>query len=719
MIPRPLILAALVAVPLLVAVTVLSLAVVRSDQAETSAAQVRLALWRLDAQAGALLVAEASAAPEAYRAFHVTEGLGGRRALVPSPLLALPQEPVLLHVQIGTDGTLTSPQVPDPAQRAAALAGHTTAGDLALAQQRLTALDALAHRRPERLVALVAALPALPSRSAALFTMPDSTDAATIRRDVEQLNPAPVGGMVATPFSAPVQEPPVTMKEALEQKQVDAQPDPLTSLTAQRQGEAVQALDNDFQQRAASTQFNQNLGNRNSLRAQRPEVPAPLIARQETAQDEQAGSRQRGLKATKSEDSTRDKAAGGPVGAADGAIDHPPVASRPAVAMAAAPTAVPVTRPAITAKAAPAARPGSAAAAAEPVINRPAEAGPMQAQWLDGQLLLMRRARIGTQVVAQAAVVDWPRCRHQLLTAITDLLPAADLATAAGDEAPELRLAALPVRLVPGSGIIQPLRPAAWWTLLAAWLGTLIGITGTATLLTMAHRLGERRAAFVSAVTHELRTPLTSMRLHADLLADPRIANDPDKRAGRIAVLRAEAGRLAHLIDNVLDYARLERRRPPSPRAVVLAELLTPLVPRLGERLAAAGLALTCAELPAATVRCDAAAVERILFNLADNAAKYATNATDRTVMLRVLIADRRLELRLRDHGPGVAADVRARLFVPFARSAEAAAGHAPGVGLGLALCRRLARAQGGDLRLDEPADGQGTEAVLTLPLAG
>jgi signal transduction histidine kinase len=349
----------------------------------------------------------------------------------------------------------------------------------------------------------------------------------------------------------------------------------------------------------------------------------------------------------------------------------------------------------------------------------PAKAGPMQAHWLDDHLLLMRRARLEGRQVAQAAVVDWPLLRSQLIAEVQDILPGAGLVPATAADALELRLAALPVRLDPGTPAATELRPAARWTLAAAWLGTAIGMAGAALLLTLAHRLGERRATFVSAVTHELRTPLTSMRLHADLLADQRIANDPHKRAGRIAVLRSEAGRLAHLIDNVLDYARLERRKPPAPKRVVLSELIEPLLPRLSERLAAAGLALECQPLPAATVSCDQAAVERILANLADNAAKYAAQAEDPSVVLRVLIADRRLELRLRDHGPGLAPDVRERLFVPFARSAEAAAGNAPGVGLGLALCRRLARAQGGDLRLDEPADGSGVEVVLTLPLAG
>mgnify|MGYP000184993048 CR=1 FL=1 len=75
-------------------------------------------------------------------------------------------------------------------------------------------------------------------------------------------------------------------------------------------------------------------------------------------------------------------------------------------------------------------------------------------------------------------------------------------------------------------------------------------------------------------MTHELRTSLTALRLHGDLLADARIANDPVRRAAPVNAVRDGPARLAHLIDNVLDYARLERRRPPTPREVTLDSLL-------------------------------------------------------------------------------------------------------------------------------------------------
>ena len=103
-----------------------------------------------------------------------------------------------------------------------------------------------------------------------------------------------------------------------------------------------------------------------------------------------------------------------------------------------------------------------------------------------------------------------------------------------------------------------------------------------------------------------------------------------------------------------------------------------------------------------ANVRVDLSVVDQILSNLVDNAIKYAGSAADRRIHLEVEPAGRWLALIVRDHGPGLPPGVIRTLFRPFSKSAHDAAHSAPGVGLGLALSRRLARALGGDLRLIE-----------------
>ena len=115
-------------------------------------------------------------------------------------------------------------------------------------------------------------------------------------------------------------------------------------------------------------------------------------------------------------------------------------------------------------------------------------------------------------------------------------------------------------------------------------------------------------------------------------------------------------------------------------------------------------------------MRANALALEQILFNLVDNACKYAAAATDRTIHLSATSDDAAVFLRVRDHGPGIRAGA-ARIFHPFKKSVQEAANTAPGLGLGLALSRRLARSMGGDLRVD-PAVTDGAGFILTLPRA-
>jgi len=116
-------------------------------------------------------------------------------------------------------------------------------------------------------------------------------------------------------------------------------------------------------------------------------------------------------------------------------------------------------------------------------------------------------------------------------------------------------------------------------------------------------------------------------------------------------------------------------------------------------------------------VHVDVSAVEQILFNLVDNACKYGvTGATEKLIHLEALPHGRFAMLRVRDHGQGISAEGAKRLFTPFSKSAREAAHTAPGVGLGLALCRRLSRSLGGDLRLDETVTN-GACFELRLPI--
>jgi signal transduction histidine kinase len=336
-------------------------------------------------------------------------------------------------------------------------------------------------------------------------------------------------------------------------------------------------------------------------------------------------------------------------------------------------------------------------------------------------LLLVRRVSISGADYAQGCWLNWNELRPWLLDTVSDLLPAAslepvDAATPAGGG--ERRLAGLPIRLVasPAGAITEPRSPQVWMPLVVAWSCVLLAALAVGVVLFGTVALSERRAAFVSAVTHELRTPLTTFRIYTEMLAGGMVHNT-EKRQGYLATLHTEALRLGHLVENVLAYARLERNRAPICRErISLPDFLARVAERFKERAEQAGMEL--AVEAAAVYRSDgsaptshallvdAQALEQILFNLIDNACKYAQASTDRRIHLRVSQVARAIEFQVRDHGHGLGPAERRRLFRPFHKSAREAADTAPGVGLGLALSRRLAHAIGGELRLAPCDDG-------------
>lgn len=344
--------------------------------------------------------------------------------------------------------------------------------------------------------------------------------------------------------------------------------------------------------------------------------------------------------------------------------------------------------------------------------------------WLGERLLFARRVAVGAEEYVQGCWLNWSAIKERLLGEVRDLLPEANLEpappTASNDDA--RTLAALPARLMPGALEDDDGNGLSAYeiALIGGWTCFLFAAVGAALLLRGTVALSERRAAFVSSVTHELRTPLTTFRMYTEMLSEEMVP-EKEKRHRYLATLQAESERLTHLVENVLAYARIERKRHENHvRNVTLDELLTRATERPLRRAQQAGMVLRTEvplEVLSQTVRADPSAVEQILFNLVDNACKYAVAASDRTIHLEAARDGRRLALRIRDHGPGISRREARRLFRPFSKSARDAAHSAPGVGLGLTLSRRLARQMGGDLRID-PHFPAGACFELSLPLA-
>ena len=340
--------------------------------------------------------------------------------------------------------------------------------------------------------------------------------------------------------------------------------------------------------------------------------------------------------------------------------------------------------------------------------------------WIGDKLLFAHRVQRGKETVVQGCWLDWPALRTQLLAEVADLFPAADLVAIENEEQIAGRvLATLPVRLLVPPPLVEP---PTWspirQALAVAWGCLALAAGAAAWLLLGVVTLSERRAAFVSAVTHELRTPLTTFRMYADMLAAD-IVTSPEQRQRYLETLCVEADRLTHLVDNVLLYARLERASPGKNRvSVSVDEIVERFTSRLADRAQQAefNLVVECDEaVRAQKLFTDPAAIEQIVFNLLDNACKYAVLADDKSIVLAVVVRGQHLELSVRDFGAGLSPSARRRLFQPFSKTSEEAAVSAPGVGLGLALCKRLALDLGG--RLTFAPASPGARFLLQLPL--
>lgn len=353
------------------------------------------------------------------------------------------------------------------------------------------------------------------------------------------------------------------------------------------------------------------------------------------------------------------------------------------------------------------------------------EVGEMRAIWLGHELLLVRKVMLKGGLRMQGVWLDWPMLEERLLAAVKDLLPAARLLPIHRLEAREdsMALVTLPARLAPGAlAVTLPGgedKSGLKTALLLAWVCIIAAAVAIAIVLYRAMQLSERRAAFVSAVTHELRTPLTTFRLYSEMLADGMVPEGETRKA-YLRILCEESTRLMHLVENVLSFSRIERGRAAvRMESVGVQELFDRLSPRLRQRCDSAGLALVIeaqSSTELARAKMDAMAVEQILFNLTDNACKYAAPDSECRELKVTAKADRDwISMEVQDFGPGLPRDQMRRLFQPFSKSATEAAHTAPGVGLGLALSRRLAREMGGDLCFEERT-GRGATFCLRLP---
>jgi signal transduction histidine kinase len=221
-------------------------------------------------------------------------------------------------------------------------------------------------------------------------------------------------------------------------------------------------------------------------------------------------------------------------------------------------------------------------------------------------------------------------------------------------------------------------------------------------------------------MSHELRTPLNAIAGHAQLI-DMGI-HGPVTPAQRDALARLDRAQrhLLRLVNDVLNFARLQAGHVEYAVAPVpLAEIVAELEPMIGPQLRANGLTYSTVVPPGCTVVADHEKLVQVLLNLVSNAVKFTAPGGCVTVDCGERATDPGppgvVFVRVSDTGIGIPPDKLGAIFEPFVQVDSGLAGRAAGAGLGLAISRDLARGMGGDLRVRSTLGG-GTTFTVTLP---
>ncbi|MGH7357018.1 MAG: sensor histidine kinase, partial [Candidatus Rokuibacteriota bacterium] len=354
-----------------------------------------------------------------------------------------------------------------------------------------------------------------------------------------------------------------------------------------------------------------------------------------------------------------------------------------------------------------------------------------------GQICLARLVRAGGEPVLAAFSRDIDPLRRDILditlgalespTAVLDSrgrpvysrAPAGDGSPVAAvsfrESLPEWRLA---VYATPGASPRHAVRRQVMLFTLA--FGVLLvvivaGILATWRLTRRETEMARLKSDFVANVSHDLKTPLSVIRMFGETLEMGRVT-DEARRQEYYRVITREGERLSRLIDNVLDFSRIEsgrRRYDVVPTAVepVIRETLEAFAYPLEQQ----GFKVEVSVAPdLGPVPMDADAIGQALANLVDNAIKYS--ADDKALAIDARVVDGRLALSVTDRGIGVPTEEQGRIFEKFYRAGRSDTQGRRGSGVGLALVRHVALAHGGTVTV-ESEPGAGSRFTLWLPL--
>jgi two-component system phosphate regulon sensor histidine kinase PhoR len=264
--------------------------------------------------------------------------------------------------------------------------------------------------------------------------------------------------------------------------------------------------------------------------------------------------------------------------------------------------------------------------------------------------------------------------------------------------------------------VMQDSRP--WMSIAALVVLIALGTTSAILLWRDVQRdatVSALRADFVSGVTHELKTPLTAIRMYVETLRD-RSELAAETRTEYLDTILSESERLTRLLDNVLDFARLEQgRRTYAMHAVDICAVVTDAVHTLEHTMRQQGFAVEYhLDAVAVWVSADPDAMKQAILNLLANAMKYSSD--DRRITVSVRVRHQEAHVAIADHGVGIPSAEQARIFEKFYRVPASTESGPTGAGLGLTIVRHVMDAHRGRVTVAS-IPGSGSVFTLILPV--
>ncbi|HJY85501.1 MAG TPA: HAMP domain-containing sensor histidine kinase, partial [Candidatus Acidoferrales bacterium] len=223
------------------------------------------------------------------------------------------------------------------------------------------------------------------------------------------------------------------------------------------------------------------------------------------------------------------------------------------------------------------------------------------------------------------------------------------------------------------------------------------------------------KSDFVANVSHELRTPLSLIRLYAETLEMGRLTN-PDKPQQYYRIIREESERLTALINNILDFSRIEAgRKEYDFRETDLPRLVRETLDAYRYQIDQNGFTFQeQIEDGLPPVRVDREAIARSLLNLINNAVKYSPQ--EKFLGVRLFRSGNEIKLQVADRGMGIPIHEQSKIFEKFYRVGDPLVHNTKGSGLGLSLVRHIVQAHGGNVSV-ESAPGKGSTFTIALPV--